>query len=295
MKKYAFLIVVYVIVMCSCQRKGTEKNIEESQSLPFVLDFEFIKNERFYDILDDEYLVGAAKTLKCWSTDIETPSEKELFAEITYNAMGMIIRNLSYAHGDQNGDEYNYDDSGRLSSRHQILDNKIVYDQQWKYKYFSEYQDGGGVRREVYQNNVLQKTEIETRNNNTIYFDINYSTNQKSEKYSLKFVNNHISDFVKQYGTTTKYLTNFQYNDVGLLTKIIEYTAKGKERTVTEYFYDQNNRIQEAMTYDYLEDPVVISRIQKVVRIDNNGNWLSKEIYQNEIMVARIDREIEYW
>ena len=63
--------------------------------------------------------------------------------------------------------------------------------------------------------------------------------------------------------------------------------------SVFKYYEDSN--IVEGITHDYRDNPPTIMRTQKAMNHDQHGNWLRKELYENDILVGIIERKITYY
>ncbi len=313
LNKIVLLILITTGFLLTSCNSSSEKSVnaddnKQSDTIPGIMDID-IKNpetagfrytdwdgvldERGFDPLNFMYPTGSVKETKVWATGIAKGTEKEHILTKVYDDHRRLVQKKTYYHSDESGWNYIYDDYGRLIIVEETFNGEIVPERQLTYKYLPFDPDKNKVVREVFKQNILIRVETEQIVDNKISLEFDYTDKKTTVTNSLYFENGNIIKHVDV--ENFKYETNFEYDEHGILIKTIELTSKGKERFIYDFKYNENDNIVEGITNDYRHDPPTIMRTQKAMNHDQHGNWLRKELYEDDILVGLIEREISYY
>ena len=315
-KIIVFMLVLFIFFSCNSKDNGGQDlkegvNVLEQEVNPFpdyinlvvtnpeTAGFRYPKwdgvlDERVFDPLDSTYPRGSVKEMKVWAAKIKDDGEKELFIIKEYDSEGKISRIKRYNHGDESGWNYFYDDYGIPIIVEETFNGVIVPERQITYQYLPFDSDENKVVRKVSKNNKLIQIETEQIIGNIFSLEIDFTDKRTTVTDSLYFENNNVIKYINDSGPRFRYISKFRYEN-NTLMKLINLNSKEEKMFVHDYKYDKDGYIVEGITHDYRDNPPTIMRTQKAMNHDQHGNWLRKELYEDEIMVAYIEREITYY
>ena len=130
---------------------------------------------------------------------------------------------------------------------------------------------------------------IDTR----ISLEFDFTDKKTTVTNSIYFENGNIVKHVDV--ENFKYESKFLYDEHGIIIKTIEFNSKGIEMFIYDFKYNEDGILIEGITNDYRHNPPTIMRTEKAMNHDLYGNWLRKELYEDDILVAYIEREISYY
>ena len=224
---------------------------------------------------------------------VNNPEKEHILTKI-YDSKGRVYIVRTFDHGDESSMNYIYDDFGRLIKIEESYNGDLVPERHLTYKYLPYNSDENKVSREVYKNNELIKVETEQIINNKISLEIDFTDKKATKTDSLYFEKGNNVKYVNDSGPRFKYITKFSYEN-NTLIKMINLNSKEENMFIHEFRYNEDGNIIEGITHDYRHDSPTIMRTQKAMNHDQHGNWLRKELYEDDIMVGLIEREISYY
>ena len=309
------LLGIFIFVSCydddSCRNDDNQKmkedileleqvinNFPDSVDLdvsnPETLGFRYpgwdgVLDGRGFNPLDSIYPKGPLKEMKAWVTETQgNNTEKELFIIKEYECNGKNLQKKTFHFGDESGWNYIYDDYKRLIKIEELYNGVLVPERHLTYKYLPFNSDENKVIREVYKNNELIKIETEQIIDNKISLEFDYMDKKTDENKKLIFSKGQLIQYT-DIGNF-EYIYKFENNESGKIIVINEDSM-----FLDELIYNSEGIILKGVTYDIRDNPRTIIRTQKAMNHDKYGNWLRKELYENEILVAFIEREITYY
>lgn len=218
-----------------------------------------------------------------------------------------------------------YDKKGRIIR----IESENKYDKLNWLLIFEYNQRGNVIKEKYYTNGKLKTTIFIYDNNNRIIASQSYDKKGKPIskeilRYNQKGDIFHSINYYATEGIYYEYLN--KYNEKGLLIQAFKSaspkeTGKRNWRLENEFVYDENDELQKSTKY-YLgnksvtlyrkdtygnkirefekELDVIPPTKEKIIektefKYDNQGNWISKKVFENGKLMTKLVRNIEYY
>lgn len=295
--KLIILTSIFFLIGCSEVRK----NEVSSKKYYGFQNWEKVTSTFIFDFTDYYYLKGPVKSVEVYFDlkPTDAPSYN-LYLSQKYSPDNKKVEEYWFpANSDNHYTIFIYDELQRLTTVEQYNDLKqLMKDISKKYIYLQA-NDGISSIRELYQNDKLIQTEMESGLVGGYKLVIDNKLYGKST-YQIEIMD----DLLKRYTETkplgSKYITrvfNLEYNSEGEIEKIMEYSSiLNKNIFVTTVDEKKNNLPYLITVNDFRGESSSILYRYKISQYDKYNNWLMLDTYDDKgNLLQRAKRQIIYY
>lgn len=246
-----------------------------------------VLDERGFDPFDPLYPEGAVHEMNVWEVSPDDSENKELIINKKYDSNERVSQLITFFHGDESLWDYFYDSYGRLIKIEELYNGVAVQDRFLTYEYSPYDLKVDSVSRAVFKNNQFEKNETERFEKDLIVLEIDFDDKRTDETKTLKFQHGNLIEYVDS--GNFDYVFKFK-NEFNRIVEIDEDSM-----FIDEFYYSDNGLLQESVKVDIRNNNRSIIRIQKAILHDEHGNWLRKELFEDDVLVGVVEREISYY